>query len=205
MYVTRTPLVESRHCFSFGAHYDAANTHHGPLVACNDERVRPGGGFPLHGHRGLEIVTWVLDGELEHRDSLGNVVVLRPGQVQRITAGTGVRHSETNARADADLRFVQSWVLPDAPPVEPSYDVLDAGEPGLRPVIAVRRDTTLWAGRLGAGEVADVPEGAYVHVYVARGTAELDGVPVESARLASSGPRALTATADADVLVWVTA
>jgi redox-sensitive bicupin YhaK (pirin superfamily) len=184
-HVTRGAGVEQRHCFSFGAHYDAANTHHGRLIACQDVTVAPGAGFAEHPHRDVEIVTWVLAGALAYRDSLGNEAVLRPGAVQRLRAGTGLRHTETNA-ADTVTRYVQVWLRAEGG--EPSFEV---GEGGLRD--------------LGAGESATVPDAAYAHVYVALGTAFLDGAgdlaEGDSARLTEAGTRLLTAGRTGAVVV----
>jgi redox-sensitive bicupin YhaK (pirin superfamily) len=122
---TALPWLDSRHSFSFGRHYDPANTRHGLLVVNNDDVVRAGTGFSTHPHQDMEIVTWVLDGELEHKDSAGHKGLLYPGLAQRMSAGTGIWHSEMNPRADADVHFVQMWVLPDTERVDPGYEQLD--------------------------------------------------------------------------------
>ena len=223
-YETRSDWLDSRHCFSFGPHYDPANTHHGLLLVSNDDVVRAGTGFRTHPHRDMEIVTWVLSGELEHKDTLGNAGVIYPGLAQRMSAGSGIWHSELNPRGDRDVRFVQMWVLPDEPGGEPSYQQLDVGAElrrgGLVPVasdrghdaaIAIRqRDAVLWAGRLSAGETVAVPDDRHVHVYLARGTATLEGTGElaqgDSVRLVAAGEPRLTAGAGgAEVLVWATA
>src|SRR5262249_45252135 len=105
--------LKSRHCFSFGGHYDPKNTHHGLLLVSNDDLVRSGTGFSTHPHQDMEIVTWVLSGELEHKDSEGNSGILYPGLAQRMSAGTGIWHSEMNPSRDEDVHFVQMWVPPD--------------------------------------------------------------------------------------------
>jgi redox-sensitive bicupin YhaK (pirin superfamily) len=223
-FVTRTGWLDSRHSFSFGPHYDAANVSHGLLLVSNDDVVRAGSGFRTHPHRDMEIVTWVLSGELEHHDTLGNAGVIYPGLAQRMSAGTGIWHSEVNPRGDTDVRFVQMWVLPDESSVGPSYQqadvngVLDGG--GLVPVasgggvdaaIAIRqRDATLWAGRLSPGEVVSVPDGRHVHLYVARGSAALEGAGAlsegDAVRLtAAGGPRLTAGDSGAEVLSWATA
>ena len=222
-FVTRTGWLESRHCFSFGPHYSPDNTHHGLLLVSNDDVVRPGSGFETHPHRDMEIVTWVLDGELEHTDTVGNAGVLHPGLAQRMSAGTGIRHSERNARGDADVRFVQMWVRPDTPGGDPSYEQLDVsaalGRGGLHAIasgrahdaaISIRqRDATLWAGRLRAGETVRLPDNRHVHLYVALGAATLEGAGAlaegDSVRLTGAGSPALVAgDAGAEVLVWET-
>ncbi len=219
-FTTRTDWLESRHCFSFGAHYNPANTHHGLLLVSNDDVVRPGGGFQTHPHRDMEIVTWVLDGALAHTDTLGNTGVVYPGLAQRMSAGTGIAHSEVNA-GDGDTRFVQMWVRPDTPSVEPSYEQRDvsadlargglvpvAGGPGSEAAITIKqRAAVLWVGRLKAGEVVAVPDGRHVHLYVARGTAALEGAgglaEGDSVRLTAAGsPRLTAGGSGAEVLVW---
>lgn len=107
---TRAGWLDSHHSFSFGGYYDTSNTHHGLLLVSNDDVVKPGMGFLTHPHRDMEIVTWVLDGELEHKDSEGHKGLLYPGLAQRMTAGTGIWHSEMNPREDKEVHFVQMWV-----------------------------------------------------------------------------------------------
>jgi hypothetical protein len=188
-FATRLPWLDSHHSFSFSRHYDPANTHHGLLLVNNDDVVRAGTGFSTHPHEDMEIVTWVLDGELEHKDSVGNRGLLYPGLAQRMSAGTGIWHSEMNPRGDADVHFVQMWVLPDTERVDPGYEQLDInGElagGGLVPIasgrghdaaIAIRqRDAVLWGGRLRAGEAVHVPDAHRAHLFVARGTVTFDG------------------------------
>ena len=110
---TRIGWLDSHHSFSFSHHYDPANTHHGLLLVSNDDIVRAGTGFRTHPHQDMEIVTWVLDGELEHKDSEGHTGIIYPGLAQRMSAGTGIWHSEMNPRHDRDVHFVQMWVPPD--------------------------------------------------------------------------------------------
>ncbi len=113
--------LRSRHSFSFGGHYDPANTGHGLLLVNNDDVVRAGTGFSTHPHRDMEIITWVLEGELEHKDSAGHKGLLYPGLAQRMSAGTGIWHSEMNPSAVNDVHFIQMWVLPDRESVKPGY------------------------------------------------------------------------------------
>src|SRR5919202_4194788 len=133
-FATRAGWLDSRHCFSFSSHYDPTNTHHGLLLVSNDDVVRPMTGFDTHPHRDMEIVTWVLEGELEHKDSEGNRGLIVPGDAQRMSAGTGILHSEINYSAKTDLRFVQMWVLPDTKSITPGYqethigDLVDSGQ-----------------------------------------------------------------------------
>ena len=221
---TRISWLDSRHSFSFGSHWDPNNTGHGLLLVNNDDVVRAGSGFDTHPHRDMEIVTWVLDGELEHKDSEGNRGLLYPGLAQRMSAGTGIWHSEMNPSGDTDVHFVQMWVTPDTERVDPSYQQLDINgelaKGGLVPIasgqghdaaISIRqRDAVLWGGRLSAGETVRVPDDRHVHVFVARGTASLEhagGLSTgDAARLFSVGDIELSAGAEgAEVLIWATA
>ena len=190
-------------------------------MVSNDDVVHPTSGFDTHPHRDMEIVTWVLEGELEHRDTLGNSGAIYPGLAQRMSAGRGIWHSEKNLDPVRDVHFVQMWVLPDNEGAHPSYEQLDInpqlGRGGLIPVasgkgldaaIRIRqRHATLWAGRLLAGETVAVPDARFAHVYVAAGTATLDDTPPicagDAARLAGAGSPSLTAGNEgAEVLVW---
>src|ERR1700679_3490075 len=118
---TPTSWLKSRHSFSFGEQDDANNTHHGELLGHKDDGVEPGGAFDTHPHRRMEIVTWVLEGSLAHRDSAGNSGVVYPGLAQRMSAGSGITHSEKNASDTVPVRFVQMWVPRDESGIEPSY------------------------------------------------------------------------------------
>lgn len=217
---TRLPWLDSSHCFSFGPWYDPGNTGHGLLVVSNDDVVRPTSGFDTHPHRDMEIVTWVLDGELEHRDTLGNSGAIYPGLAQRMSAGRGIWHSERNLDRARDVHFVQMWVLPDTESIDPGYEQLDINPQlsrgGLVPVASGRgldgairlrqRRATLWAGRLGPADEVAVPEARLAHIYLARGAAVVDGQALESgdaARLTEAGAPSLTAgTEGAEVLIW---
>jgi len=218
---TRLPWLDSSHSFSFGPHYDPANTRHGMLVVSNDDVVHPTSGFETHPHRDMEIVTWVLDGELEHRDTLGNSGAIYPGLAQRMSAGRGIWHSEKNLDPVRDVHFVQMWVLPDTEGIDPSYEQLDinpqlargglvpvASGKGLDAAIRIRqRHATLWAGRLAPEEAVAVPDARFAHVYVARGAAALDAAGSlaagDAARLTEAGSPLLTAGPEgAEVLIW---
>jgi quercetin 2,3-dioxygenase len=220
---TQLDWLDSWHSFSFGPHHDPANTGHGLLVVNNDDVVRGGGGFATHGHRDMEIVTWVLDGELAHRDSTGTDGVIYPGLAQRMSAGHGIRHSEMNASATADVHLVQMWVLPDTQGIEPGYEqrdltdalaggglVVAASGQGHEGAVSIhQRDAFLSVGRLVVGETVAIPDAAHVHVFVAVGDADLDGTPLatgDAARLTDAGAPSLVAGANgAEVLVWATA
>jgi redox-sensitive bicupin YhaK (pirin superfamily) len=225
---TRIDWLDSWHSFSFGRHYDPDNTHHGLLLVSNDDVVRAGTGFGTHPHADMEIVTWVLQGELEHRDSMGTEGIISPGLAQRMSAGSGIRHSEMNASATTDVHLVQMWVLPDTQGIDPSYEQRDVNDAlaagGLVAVASGRghegavtihqRDAVLWVGRPRAGETVTVPDAPHVHVFVAVGTAELEDegggraalATGDAVRLTAGGARSLTAGPDgAEALVWETA
>jgi redox-sensitive bicupin YhaK (pirin superfamily) len=222
---TRIPWLDSHHSFSFSRHYDPANTHHGLLLVNNDDVVRAGTGFSTHPHQDMEIVTWVLDGELEHKDSVGNKGIIYPGLAQRMSAGTGIWHSEMNPRGDTDAHFVQMWVLPDTERVDPGYEQLDINAEldrgGLVPIasgrghrtdsgaaIAIRqRDAVLWGGRLHPGQSVPVPDSRFGHLFVARGSVSLAGAGAldagDAVRLTEAGSPTVVAGPDgAELLVW---
>jgi redox-sensitive bicupin YhaK (pirin superfamily) len=223
---TEIDWLDSYHSFSFGEHYDPSNTHHGLLLVSNDDRVAPGRGFGTHGHRDMEIVTWVLEGALRHQDSIGTNDVITPGLAQRMSAGSGIRHSEMNASATEPVHLIQMWVPPDTAGLTPDYEQVDVTErlaaggliplaSGREPDAAVKihqRDATLWVGRPAAGEDVVVPEAPFVHVFVARGdaafTARLEEGLLEegdAVRLAGEEPLTLrVGTEGAEVLVWET-
>ena len=222
---TRIGWLDSYHSFSFSNHYDPANTQHGLLLVSNDDTVRAGTGFRTHPHQDMEIVTWVLDGELEHKDSERHTGIIYPGLAQRMSAGTGIWHSEMNPRHDRDVHFLQMWVLPDTERIRPGYEQRDinaqleagglvpvASGPGHEAAISIRQQgAVLWGGRLKPGETVRIPDAPFVHVFVARGSATLEGAGLlatgDAVRLTSAGARALTAdpAAGAQVLVWETA
>jgi redox-sensitive bicupin YhaK (pirin superfamily) len=233
---TSTDWLDSRHSFSFGPHYDPANTHFALLVASNDDVVRAGAGYDPHPHRDLEIITWVLDGALVHRDTAGNSGVIHPGLAQRMSAGSGIRHSEHAAApahepgsAPPSTRFVQMWVLPDTPGGEPDYEQLDIAGPlgsgelvvvasglarhaGVRATSIRQRHAALHAARQPPGGTVNLPAAPRVHLYVARGSVEIEGVEIEGAGALSTGDAAritgsdgqrVVAGADgAEVLAW---
>jgi redox-sensitive bicupin YhaK (pirin superfamily) len=214
--------LDSWHSFSFGSHYDPENTHHGLLLVSNDDTVAPGGGFQPHAHRDMEIVTWVLEGRLEHGDTLGNHDVIYPGLAQRMSAGRGIRHSEMNASTTEPVHFVQMWVPPDTEGLDASYQQIDVGEQldagGLFPIasgvghegaVAIhQRGAVLWGGRLGTRESARAPDVPHTHVFVARGDVRYDDIELErgdAVRATAAGARSLTAGADgAELLIWAT-
>lgn len=218
-FTTRNGWLDSRHSFSFGPHYDAANTGFGLLLVSNDDVVAPGSGFSTHPHRDMEIITWVLEGELAHQDSHGHSGLITPGLAQRMSAGSGMLHSEVNATGDRPVRFVQMWVVPDAESVPPSYAQLDItadlDRGGMVPVVSGRghdaaisirqRDAVLWAARLQPGDAVDLPDAPYVHLFVARGAVALEGAGAlaegDAVRLTGAGGTVVATTA-AELLVW---
>lgn len=220
---TRAGWLDSKHSFSFGHHYDPRNVGHGLLIVNNDDVVQGGTGFSTHPHRDMEIVTWVLSGELEHKDSERNRGIIYPGLAQRMSAGTGIWHSEMNNSGTKDVHFVQMWVLPDTESVKPGYEQLDVNaelaKGGLVPIasgtghdaaISIRqRGAVLWGGRLQAGETVSVPDDRFAHVFVPVGSVELEGAGTlgtgDAARLSAAGSPRLTAGPEgAEVLVWAT-
>jgi redox-sensitive bicupin YhaK (pirin superfamily) len=215
---TTTDWLDSWHSFSYGPHYDPTNTHFGFLLASNDDVVQPAGGFQMHRHRDMEIVTWVVSGSLTHEDSTRYRGEVRPGLVQAMSTGTGILHSERNAAAEP-VRYVQMWLVPSQPELPPSYAQADIESDlrrgGLVPIasgamdapIPIRqRGATLYAGRLPPGESAVLPTASYVHLYVVRGSIELERASVlqlgDAARITVSEGRRITATIGTEVLVW---
>ena len=223
-FLTDIGWLDSKHSFNFGGHYRPGDSGHGLLLVNNDDTVAPGGGFGTHAHRDMEIVTWVLSGNLEHRDSEGNHGVLYPGLAQRMSAGRGIRHSEMNASESEPVHFVQMWVLPDTAGVDPGYEQLDindalaagqlvpiASGKGHDGAVAIhQRDAVLWGGRLTAGTTVELPIDEHVHAFVALGDGVLDndtplatgdGVRITDAQSVqfTAGPQG------AELLVWATA
>jgi len=208
--------VELRHSLSSGRHYDPTNTSYGLLVACDEIALAPGAGFPAHRHRDLEVVSWVLEGELVHEGPTGPATTLGPGDVQVLGAGAGVLHAERAGRTPT--RFVQCWLVAE-PGAAVSYDVAShapalaagtlvpvaSGLPGHAGALPLAGAAALLVARLPAGRSVALPAAPYLHVLVVRGEVELAGTgrlgPGDAAR-ASGGRRPLSAAADAEVLVW---
>lgn len=229
---TRIPWLDSRHSFSFGGHYDPHNTHFGLLLVSNDDRVRAGAGFETHPHQDMEIVTWVLSGSLVHQDSQGHSGVIYPGLAQRMTAGSGILHSEKNdswrltgdPAHDEDVHFIQMWVLPDTDSLAPGYQQLDigaeldrgelvvvaSGMPRHRDERAIaihQRSAALHAARLTPGASTALPSSPFAHLFVARGAVDVDGggrlAEGATARITGADGQRITAGPDgAEILVW---
>lgn len=221
-FLTRNQWLESYHSFSFSRHYDPENTRHGLLLVSNDDVIQPGTGFLTHPHRDMEIITWVLDGELEHKDTLDNRGIIYPGLAQRMSAGTGIWHSEMNPSGRRPVHLVQMWVLPDTESISPGYEQVDinpqlsrgdlvpiASGKGHQAAISIRqRGAVLWGGRLLPAQEARLPDAPFVHLYVAKGAVSLEGegwlAQGDAARLTAAGGRRITADAQkgAEVLIW---
>jgi redox-sensitive bicupin YhaK (pirin superfamily) len=182
--------LKSFHSFSFADYYDPRWMGFSALRVINEDRVAPGSGFGTHGHRDMEIISYVLEGELAHQDSMGNGSVIRPGDVQRMSAGTGVRHSEFNHAADATTHFLQIWIEPDRTGVPPSYEEkhfgaedkrgrlrLIASRDGREGSVTIHQDTSVYAAVLAAGDALDfaVAASRVAYLHVARGAVEANG------------------------------
>ncbi|MCW8118997.1 MULTISPECIES: pirin family protein [Streptomyces violaceoruber group] len=195
--------ITSRHAFSFGPHYDPDNLRFGALLACNEERLAPGAGFDEHPHSHTEIVTWVVEGELTHRDSTGHETVVRAGDVQRLSAAGGVRHVERND-ASVPLTFVQMWLAPHDPGGDPAYEIV-RGIADYTPYAVPAAGAMLHVRRLAAGERTAVPDGAYVYVHVVRGEVRLGEESLtagDAARITDAEALDAVALTQAEVLVW---
>ena len=211
--------LDSRHTFSFGEYYDAQHMGFRALRVINDDRVAPGGGFGTHGHRDMEILSYVLEGGLEHKDSMGTGSVIRPGEIQFMRAGTGVTHSELNHSKTEPVHFLQIWIVPAEAGLEPTYDqrpvdreragaewvTLAAGESGTD-AIPLAQDVRLGMTRLsGEGErTLEIAPGRHAWIHVVRGATSLDGAPLsEGEGVAVSGGSAGTfGGGDAELLAF---
>jgi redox-sensitive bicupin YhaK (pirin superfamily) len=212
--------LDSKHTFSFGSYHDPAHMGFRALRVINEDKVTPGAGFPTHPHRDMEIISYVLGGAIEHKDSMGTGSVIRPGEVQRMTAGTGVTHSEFNHSKTEGLHFLQIWILPEAPRLTPGYEQkrfsdeerrgalrVIASRDGREGSVTVHQDVSLYAGLLAKGERAThaIAPGRHAWVQVARGAATLNGEPLrqgDGAACSDEGALELVGTEDAEVLVF---
>ncbi len=185
--------LDSHHTFSFADYYDPAHMGFRALRVINEDRVAGGQGFGKHSHRDMEIISYVLDGGLEHKDSMGTGAVIRPGDVQRMSAGTGVTHSEYNASKRDTVHFLQIWLQPDRPGIRPSYEQktftaqdkagrlrLVASPDGRDGSVTIHTNATLSAGVFAAGETAEhaLAPGRHAWVHVVRGSARVNGTEV---------------------------
>ncbi|MBF6210288.1 pirin family protein [Nocardia puris] len=218
--------LDSRQSFPATGNFDLAANAHGLLLVHNEDVVGPGEGFDTHQHRDMEIVTWVLEGSVVHQDSAGNSGVIHPGLAQRMSAGTGIRHSEKNGAAYTErehLRVVQMWVPPTEYGARPGYQESDvdtalrgdalvpiaSGLPRDRATTAItlgNRHAALHVARLDAGRSVTIPDAPYGHVFLARGAVDFEGhgalAQGDAVRLTASGGHRVTAIEPAEVLVW---
>ena len=182
--------LKSKHTFSFGHYFDPAHMGFGPLRVINEDRVTPGAGFDTHGHRDMEIISYVIDGALQHKDSLGTGSIIVPGEVQRMTAGTGIRHSEYNLSDDEPVHFLQIWIMPAEQGLTPSYEQkafapeeldgrlrLVGSADGRDGSVLIHQDVNLYAAKLDGSEPLELPiaAGRIAWVQVVRGGLSLNG------------------------------
>ncbi|MBT2458242.1 pirin family protein [Streptomyces sp. ISL-87] len=196
--------ITTRHAFSFGQFYDPDNIRFGPVLACNEETLAPGAGFDEHPHSHTEIVTWVVEGELTHKDSTtGYTGLVRPGDVQRLGSGSGTRHVERNDGPEP-LRFVQMWLAPLVAGGEPSYELVPGIAEGT-PYEVPAAGAVLHVRRPGAGERVPVPAAKRVYLHVVRGDLRLDGEelgPGDSARITGEEQLEIVAGSPGELLIW---
>jgi redox-sensitive bicupin YhaK (pirin superfamily) len=212
--------LQSAHSFSFAEYFDPAHMGWGNLLVINEDRVAPGGGFGTHGHRDMEIISYVLEGELAHRDSMGNVQSIPPGDVQRMSAGTGVRHSEFNHAPDRTTHFLQIWIEPDQKGIAPGYEqksvpveskrgrlALVASPAGGQHAVQIHADAALYAGLFDGAEQARLAlnpaRKAYVHLV--RGELTVNGQPLaagDALKIEGEAQLSLRDGRDAEVLVF---
>jgi quercetin 2,3-dioxygenase len=211
--------LDSRHTFSFGHYHDDAHMGFGPLRVINEDRVTPGAGFDTHGHSDMEILSYVLEGELAHKDSIGTGSVIRPGEVQRMSAGTGIRHSEFNPSPQAPVHFLQIWILPEHDGLRPGYQQsafplddegrlhLVASGDGRDGSLTINQDVDLYAGRLTEGEIVErkLRDGRLGWLQVARGAVSLNGVALatgDGAAIEKETDLVIRADSDAEILLF---
>ena len=212
--------LKSFHTFSFADYFDPQHVEFGPLRVINEDRVQGGAGFGTHGHRDMEIISYVLEGELAHKDSMGNGSVIRPGDVQRMSAGTGVRHSEFNPNPKLPVHFLQIWIQPAGKNIEPSYEEkrFSAQEKRgrLRLIVSpdradgsllIHQDARVYAGLFTGDEQAEFPSaaGRRIYLHVARGALTANGTALEAGdalRITDGAALRLSNGRDAEVLVF---
>ncbi|MEN9501355.1 MAG: hypothetical protein RI964_640 [Pseudomonadota bacterium] len=212
--------LDSRHSFSFGEYYDPKRMGFSTLRVINEDWVAANGGFPMHGHRDMEIVTYVMEGALSHKDSLGNGSTIRPGDVQRMSAGRGILHSEFNHAADKTVHLLQIWLLPKFSGIQPNYAQayfplaerqgklqLVVSEDGRDGSLSMNTDANLYASLLDSGSEVTylVPAGRAAYIHVARGTLILNGTILQAGdaiATRATGALTLTTHSTAEVLVF---
>lgn len=212
--------LQSKHSFSFGHYHDPQHSGFGPLLVINEDRVAPGMGFGTHGHRDMEIISYVLDGALEHRDSMGTGSVLHYGDVQRMSAGHGVRHSEFNHSKQEDVHFLQIWIEPDVTGIAPSYEEkhfspesklgqlrLIASNDGRDGSVLIHQDASLYAAILNHGQALELPlqAGRSAYVHLIRGQLDVNGAALhggDAVKLSGESLLRLDRAEAAEVLVF---
>lgn len=212
--------LDTWHTFSFADYHDPAQMGYSSLRVINDDRVAPGAGFPTHPHRDMEIITYVLSGALEHRDSMGNGAVIRPGEVQRMSAGSGITHSEFNASTSEEVHLLQIWILPDRAGLTPGYEQkffsadekrgklrLVASPDGGDGSVAIHQDAKLYVALIDPEHGVDylLPSGRRAYLHVARGVVELDGMVLEAgdgARIENESGIHLKSVSSAEILLF---
>ncbi|MFM8547537.1 MAG: pirin family protein [Betaproteobacteria bacterium] len=212
--------LRSHHSFSFASYHDPAHMQFGPLRVINEDFIAPGTGFGMHGHRDMEIITYVLDGAITHQDNMGNISTIRAGNVQRMSAGTGVMHSEHNRERAVTTHMLQIWISPARAGIAPSYEerpvdeaarrgklALIASGDGLNGSMCICQDVRLWAGCFDGSESAQIPIGAgrRAYVHVARGALRANGQRLEAgdaAKLSGEPLLVLDGALEAEVLVF---
>ncbi|MDP2877115.1 MAG: pirin family protein [Holophaga sp.] len=212
--------LDTWHSFSFGDYYDPRHQQFRALRVINEDWVAPGQGFGTHGHKDMEIFTWVLEGALEHQDSLGTKGVIRPGEAQVMSAGSGIRHSEFNASAETPVHLLQIWILPQAQGLAPRYDQVRfedselrnqwkevASPSGVQGSIKLFQDVHLHVARMDAGVSLqrDLEPDRHGWMQVARGSVELNGTPLKAgdgAAIENESPLAVTSLEDSEVLFF---
>ena len=212
--------LDTRHTFSFASYHDPRHMGFWALRVINEDRVQPGEGFGTHAHRDMEILTWVLEGALEHKDSMGNGSVIRPGDIQRMSAGTGVTHSEFNPSGEALVHLLQIWLLPNQRGLPPSYEekrfppdtlrsrlrIIAAGD-GRQGAVTIHQDADLWVAQLTQGESVrhDLKPGRYAWLQVARGAVSLQGKALgagDGAAVSDEPALEITASESSEVLLF---
>ncbi len=210
----------SYHTFSFAEYYDPREMGWGTLRVINEDRVQPGQGFPLHSHKDMEIISYVLEGELQHRDSMGNGAIIRPGDVQRMSAGTGVQHSEFNPSPSAPVHFLQIWIEPAIRGAKPGYEQkafspedkrgrlrLVASRDGSEGSITIHQDARLYASLLGPSERVShrIESGRVAYLHLVSGAASINGTHLKTgdgAKIDSEPELDISAEADSELLLF---
>jgi quercetin 2,3-dioxygenase len=217
---TRTGWLDSKHSFSFGDYYDPAQLGFRSLRVINEDRVIPGVGFPRHGHRDMDILSYVLEGSLQHKDSIGNGTMIRPGEIQRMSAGSGIEHSEFNPSQTEPVHFLQIWIIPAERGLKPSYEQkpvplaerrsklrLVAAPDAKDGAVMLHQDARVYVANLAAGERVshDIAPGRGVWVQVARGIVGLNGTELregDGAALEDEKRAEIEAETDAEILLF---